>query len=122
MKGLPDCFLFSPGLYGYLVVKGASDQLPLDPLPKLFPSFFLPSELSSSLVSLANVSNLCVDIDRSGLLLAFGLLECSDLRELCLFFFNFFFRSWTCCLRASMVSRFLSSVVRLVEEMLFLAP
>uniref|UniRef100_A0A2N9IJN3 Uncharacterized protein n=1 Tax=Fagus sylvatica TaxID=28930 RepID=A0A2N9IJN3_FAGSY len=61
--------------------KGALDQLPLDPLPELLPGRFLPSELSFSPDSEANVSELCVDKDRLGLLLVFSLLECSNLRE-----------------------------------------
>ena len=58
-------------------------------------------------------------MDWPGLLLAFNLLECLDLREFCVFFFNFLFKSWTCCFKASTVSRFFSSAVWSVEDMLF---
>ena len=57
-------------------------------------------------------------MDRVGLLLVFGLLECSDLLKF-LFFFNFFFSSRTCCFSASTVSMFLSSLVQSLDDMLF---
>jgi hypothetical protein len=100
---------------------GVPGQLSLDPLPELLPSLFLPSELSPSLVSEADVSELCVDMDQLGLLLGFILLECSDLHKPCEFFFDFFFKLWICCFRASTVSRFFSSEVWSVEDMLFFA-
>ena len=53
MKNLLDRILPSPGL----------DQLPLDPLPELLPSCFLPFELSSSSDLEADESKLCVDMD-----------------------------------------------------------
>jgi hypothetical protein len=100
---------------------GVSGQLSLDPLPELLPDLFLPSELSPSLVSEADVSELFVDMDQLGLLLGFILLECSDLHEPCVFFFDFFFKLWICFFRASTVSRFFSSEVWSVEDMLFFA-
>uniref|UniRef100_A0A2N9GZM9 Uncharacterized protein n=1 Tax=Fagus sylvatica TaxID=28930 RepID=A0A2N9GZM9_FAGSY len=84
-SALPSAFqtLYCPLLarYNCFVDTGALDQLPLDPLPELLPGRFLPSELSFSPDSEANVSELCVDKDRLGLLLVFSLLECSNLRE-----------------------------------------
>jgi hypothetical protein len=100
---------------------GASDQLPLDTLLELLPGRFLLSKLSSSSDSEADKSEFCVDMDRLSLLLAFSLLERSDLCELWVFFFNFFFKFWTCRFKASTVSKFFSSVVQSVEDMLLFA-
>ena len=107
--------------YNCFVDTGASDQLPLDPLPELLPGHFLPSELSFSPDSEANVSEPCVDKDWLGLLLVFGLLEFSDLHEPWVFSYNFLFKSWTWHFNASTVSKFFSSAVRSVEDMLLLA-
>uniref|UniRef100_A0A2N9I4K3 Uncharacterized protein n=1 Tax=Fagus sylvatica TaxID=28930 RepID=A0A2N9I4K3_FAGSY len=106
-SGLPSAFqtISYPLLarYNCLVDIGASDQLPQDPLPELLPGRFLPSELSLSSDLEADESELCVDKDQLSLLLVFGLQECSDLHEPCVFFFNFLFKSWTWRFNASTV-------------------
>ena len=93
------------------IIKGDSDHFPLDPLPELLPSFFLPSELSSSSVTSTDVIELFDDRARAGLLLVLYLLECSDLLES-------FFSSRTCCFSASTVSMFLSCPVRSLDDIL----
>ena len=94
--------------------------MPRDPpLYELLPPLFLPSELSFSSVSSIDALELSNDRDLSGLILVFGLLECYDLLEF-LFFFNFFFKSKTCCFSASTVSSFPYSQVRSLVELLLL--
>ena len=104
-------------MYGCLVIKGDSDQFPLDPLLEHLPPFFLSSELSSSLVTSTDVLELSDDMAQAGLLLVFYLLEYSDLLES--FFFNLLFSSMTCCFNTSTVSMFLSCPVRSLDDVVF---
>ena len=93
----------------------------LNPLPELLLGRFLPSELSSSSNSKAEEFELGADKDWLGLLLVFGLLKHSDLREPWVFFFNFLFKSWTWRFNASTVLKFSLSAVRSIEDILLFA-
>ena len=90
--------------------------MPLDPLSRVLPPLFLPSELSSSSVCAVDLLQLSDDKHLSCLVLIFGRLECCGLPAR-LFFFNFFFKSRTCYCSASTVSLLYSSQVRSLVEL-----